>query len=96
MTSAVQKTVQFLTLLVEYAWSLPHFESTDRTNLETFSAFVAVVDEMHKCVDYSFHRCQEAFGLQIIIEWTSTDVRPRYMRTDGVEGDALFRQVFAV
>jgi hypothetical protein len=96
MTSLVKQTIQGLTLLVEHAWSLPYLESTDGANFETLSALVAVVDEMHECINYLFHRCQEASILQVVVKRTSADVRPGYVRTDGVEGDVLFWQIFAV
>lgn len=96
MTSFVEQTVQNLTLFVEYAWSLPYAEGTNRTNLETLSALVAVFDEMHKCINYSIHRRQKAFVLQLVVERACADVRSGYMWTDGIEGDVLFWQILAV
>jgi hypothetical protein len=95
-TSYGNQTIQGLTLLVERAWSLSYLESTDGTDLETLSALVAVVDEMHECVNYLFHLCQEVFVLQVVVERRSARVCPDYVRTDSIEGDVLFWQMFAV
>jgi hypothetical protein len=96
MTSKIQQTIQILDLLVEYRWSLTYLGTTDRTNFETLSTLVVMVDEMHECIDYPFHRCQKAFILQDVVEWTSADVCPGYVRTDCIEPDVLLWQIFAV
>lgn len=96
MTSVVQQTVQILNLLVEYHRSLAYPWTTDRANLETLSTLVAMVDEMHESIDYSFYWCQKAFFFQDVVERTSADICPGYVRTDGIEVDVLFWQIFAV
>ena len=96
MTSKVQQTVQILDLLVEYHRSLTYLRTTNRTNLKTLSTLVAMVDEMHESIDYSFYRGQKAFSLQDVVERTSADVCPGYVRADGVEPDVLLWQIFAV
>ena len=96
MTSVIKQTIQILTLLVEYSWSLAYLRTTNRTNLETLSTLVGMIDEMHEGINYSFYWCQKAFCFQDVVERTSADVRPGYVRTDGIEVDVLFWQVFAV
>jgi hypothetical protein len=96
MTSYGDQTIQGFTLFVERAWSLSYLELSDRANLETLSALVAVVDKMHECGNYLFHLSQEVFILQVVVERRSAQVRPHYVRTDSVEGDVLFWQIFAV
>lgn len=96
MTPKIQQTIQILDLLIEYARGLAYLGAADRTNLETLSTLVAMVDEMHESIDYSFHRCQKAFILQDVVERTSADVCPGYVRTDCIEPDVLFWQIFAV
>lgn len=90
MTSLVKQIVQTLTLLVEDTWSLPHLETTNRTNFEALSTLVAVVDEVHKSIDNPLHGRQETLFLQIVVERTSADVCPGNVRTDGIEVDILF------
>lgn len=68
MTPKVQQTIQILDLLVEYPRSLAYPETTDRTNFETLSTLVAVVDEMHESINYSFYWCQKAFCFQDVVE----------------------------
>jgi hypothetical protein len=92
----VQQIVQVLAFLVEYTWCLTRPKRTNRTNLETLSALIAVVDEMHECVDYPFHWRQESLTLQVVVEGTSADVSSSYMRAHGIKGDILFSHVFAV
>jgi hypothetical protein len=96
MASKIQQTVQILDLLIEYRRSLTYLRTTNRSNLKTLSTLVAMVDELHESIDYSFYRGQKAFLLQDVVERTSADVCPGYVRTDGIEVDVLFWQIFAV
>jgi len=92
----IQQTVQIIALLVQNARSLAYLWTADRTNLETLSTLVAMVDKMHESLNYSFHWSQQAFVLQIVVEGTGADVCSGYMRTDGIEVDVLLWQIFSV
>lgn len=96
MTSVIEQSIQILTLLVEYTRSFANVGTADRTNLEDLSALVALVYEIHECIDYPTHWRQEAFLLQIVVERTSADVCPGYVWTDGIETDLLLGQIFPV
>lgn len=96
MPPFVEQVVQSCALLVKYLWRFPYFEGADRSNLKTLSTLIAVVDEVHEGVHDPFHRSQETFLLEAVIERTGADVRSGYMRTDGVESYVLFGQIFAI
>jgi hypothetical protein len=96
MTSFVQQTIQNLALGVEHRWSLPQFDAVDWTYLETFSTLVTTIDELHKCIDDSLHWRQQTFLLQTVVEVARADTGPGHVRTDGVEGDVILWQEFAI
>lgn len=96
MASFVQQAVDYLTLLVEDVWRLSNLKAIDRTNLEALTAHLLVIDEMYECIDNTLHRRQEAFVFQSVIKCAGTDACSGHMRANGVEGDVLLGEVFAV
>ena len=96
MASFVQQTIQNLALLVEHHRSLPQLDAVNRTYLETFPTLVTTIDELHECIDYPLHWRQKTFLLQTVVEVARADTRPRHVRADGIEGDALLWKIATV
>jgi hypothetical protein len=96
MTSVIEQVVQVVALFVEYTRSLSYLWIADWTNLETLSTLFAMVDEIHESLNYSFHWCEKALLLQVVVESASADVGSGYVRADGVEIDILLWQIFTI
>lgn len=91
----IQQLIKPLTLLIQDLCWCADLWTSDRPDLEAFAAHVHI-DELLEGLHDTFDRCQEAFGFQVVVKGCCADACPQDVRTYGVQGDLLFRQVFAV
>ena len=83
------------TLLVQILGGLPHGETSFGSNFHALAGNIAVKKTLES-VDDTLDGGEKAQWLELVVEDVSADVCADHVGTDGVESDALRREVFAV
>ena len=84
-----------LTLIIQILRRRLRFKASVRPNLHTLAGDVAFKEALES-IDDAFDGCQEAHGLQLVVEYVCADVRAHDVGADRVQGDVLLGQVFAI